>query len=339
MPSFATVSVSAKAAVVICADSLEVVYSKNADERLSMASTTKIMTALLALENGADDAVITVTDEMVNVEGTSMGLKSGDSVSLIALVKGMLISSGNDAANAVAFAVSGGIQPFSELMNARAEEIGMNNTHFVTPSGLDAEEHYSTAYDMALLAAHALRNPKFLNICSSKSVTAYYGNPPYRRVMTNHNKLLSLSDDYIGVKTGFTKKSGRCLVSAKKQNGKTLIAVTLGAPDDWNDHIKLYDYSFPLVESNDLTENLDDLTVTCVGGRENAVRVVPAEDAEYTYVNKNAELNCKIYVKQFEYAPVACGEALGRIDFFDTDGVLIKSVDLVAEKYVSCLKE
>lgn len=339
LPCFAEPTVSAKSAVVICADSGEIVYSKNSDERMPMASTTKIMTSLIAIENGADDSLLTVTDEMVKVEGTSMGLKGGDSVSLLSLVKGMLICSGNDAANATAYAISGGIEPFTDLMNKRAQEIGMKNTHFVTPSGLDADGHYSTAFDMAILAAEAIKNPVFLNICSSKSVKAYYGAPPYRRVLSNHNKLLSVSDEFLGIKTGFTKKSGRCLVSAKRQDGKTLIAVTLSAPDDWNDHIKLYDYSFPRVSSLSLSCELESAALKVVGGKENSVSVSLSENADYTFFNKEISYKYKIYIKQFEYAPVFKGEVVGHVDFFCNDGKLIKSVDLVAEKDVLSLKE
>lgn len=337
LPCFAEPQVSAKAAAVICADSGEIVYSKNADTRQPMASTTKIMTSLIALENGADDTFITVTDEMVRVEGTSMGLKGGDSVSMLSLVKGMLICSGNDAANATAHLIAGGTAPFASLMNERAEQIGMKNTHFVTPSGLDADGHYSTAYDMALLGAEAIKNPVFLNICSSKSVKAYYGAPPYRRILTNHNKLLSVSDEYIGVKTGFTKKSGRCLVSAMRRDGKTLIAVTLSAPNDWDDHEKLYSYALPLVKTVSLScENLPELKV--VGGTENSTKVVLAESTDYTFLEKQPSYTYKIYIKQFEYAPVLKGDAVGRVDFY-SDGNFFKSADLVAEKDVLPLKE
>lgn len=339
LPSFAEPSVSAKAAVVICADSGEIVYSKNSDTQLPMASTTKIMTSLIALENGADDRLITVTDEMVRVEGTSMGLKSGDSVSLLSLVKGMLICSGNDAANATAYIIAGGIEPFAKLMNERAAQIGMKNTHFVTPSGLDADGHYSTAYDMALLGAEAIKNPVFLNICSSKNVKAYYGAPPYRRVLTNHNKLLSFSDEYIGIKTGFTKKSGRCLVSAMRRDGKTLIAVTLSAPDDWNDHIKLYDYCVPLVKSVSLSCNAESVSLKIVGGKEASVPVRICENADYTFLKNQISYTYKIYIKQFEYAPVYKGEVVGHVEFFSNDGKFLNSVDLVAEKDVLSLKE
>lgn len=222
-------------------------------------------------------------------------------------------------------------------MNERAKQIGMNNTNFVTPSGLDAENHYSTAYDMALLGAEAVKNPAFLNICSAKSVKAFYGSPPYRRVLTNHNKLLSFSEDYIGIKTGFTKKSGRCLVSAIKRDGKTLIAVTLSAPNDWDDHQKLYEYCVPLAKAMSLSCGTDMPKLKVVGGKEDAVSVAFAENTDYTYLEKPLSYTYKIYIKQFEYAPILKGESVGRVDFY-TDGKLFKSVGLVAEKDVP-LKE
>lgn len=334
LPCFAEPDVSAKAAVVICADSHEVIYSKNADERLPMASTTKIMSSLIALEMGADDTLVTVTDEMIRAEGTSMGLKGGDSVSTLSLVKGMLLSSGNDAANATAFLMAGGIDPFVELMNKRAQEIGMKNTHFVTPSGLDADGHYSTAYDMAILADDAIKNQTFLNICSSKSVDVFFGSPPYKRILNNHNKLLSICDGVVGVKTGFTKKSGRCLVSAMKKDGKSLIAVTLAAPNDWEDHMKLYDYALSVAKSVSLFCNLDNVYLKVVGGQDRKVGVNFADNIFYTTLNSNFTYNYKIYIKQFEYAPVLKDETVGRVDFYCCDGKLIKSVDLVAAKDV-----
>lgn len=321
--------------MVICADTKEVIYSKNSNKRLPMASTTKIMSSLIALEMGADDTLKTVTDEMITVEGTSMGLKGGDSVSCLSLVKGMLLSSGNDAANATAFLLAGGIDTFVKLMNERASEIGMKNTHFVTPSGLDANEHYSTAFDMSILTAEAIKNPTFLSICSSKSAEVYFGSPPYKHILNNHNKLLSMCDDIIGVKTGFTKKSGRCLVSALRRDGKTLIAVTLSDPNDWDDHIKLYDYALSLANSFALVCNLSNISLNVVGGEENLVKVKLSENFFYTTLNSNFKFYYKIYIKQFEYAPVFKNEKVGRVDFYCSDGSFIRSVDLVAAKDVS----
>lgn len=326
--------ISAKAAVVICADTLEVVYAKNANQKLPMASTTKIMTSLLALEYGAGEQAMPVNGAAIGAEGTSIGLKDGDYVSLKTLVKGMLLESGNDAANAAAVMVGGDIPSFVKMMNEKAKQLGMNSTSFETPSGLDGENHYSTAYDMALLGAAAVKNPQFRAVCSSKNETVYYGNPPYKRTFSNHNKLLSYYDGAFGIKTGFTKKSGRCLVSAAEKDGKTLIAVTLNAPDDWNDHIKLYDYSFPQVFSYIFTENLSDLRLSVAGGSKRSISVELSENPLITTVSGNYRYTSKTYLKHFEYAPVFKGDIVGFVEFIDENSKTVIEVPICAAETV-----
>ena len=335
VPAFASdvLSVSAESAVVINADDLSVVFGKNADERLPMASTTKIMTSLIALETGETEREIVLTDEMVLVEGTSMGLKTGDRADLYTLVCGMLLASGNDAANAVAIALSGSVSAFCDEMNKRAVELGMNNTHFVTPSGLDGEGHYSTAYDMAKLGAAAIRNEDFLKICSSESLAVYYGNPPYRRILTNHNRLLKEFDGAIGVKTGFTKKSGRCLVSAAKRGGVTLVAVTLNAPDDWNDHKKLLEYGFEKVHSYPLDTDLTEVSVRVTGGNAGYIDVECGFEPSYTGFDcKN--ITREVYVPGFLYAPVSKGQTVGEVCYYK-DGKLISRTGIQSIESVS----
>lgn len=313
----ADLSVSAQSAVLICAESGEILFERNADKQLSMASTTKIMTSLLALEAGTPEKEIVVTKEMVSVEGTSMGLMAGDSVSLRELVYGMLLQSGNDAANTVAYVVGGSPERFAEMMNARADEIGMKNTNFVTASGLDDEEHYSTAYDMALLAAECLKNPEFAAICSQKTAKLTYGNPPYARTLTNHNRLLWSYPDSIGVKTGFTKKSGRCLVSAAKRGGVTLIAVTLNAPDDWSDHKEMLDYGFSVCKSSLLTCDLSQTVLPVSGGKKDAVSLRLSYEAEGLDGSE-----CVLLIKPFEYAPVNEGDSVGKAVFLNKGRVV-----------------
>ena len=203
-------TVSARGAVLMECSTGRVLMAVNEKEHLAMASTTKIMTALLTLELGDPKEEITVTDEMVRVEGTAMGLRAGDTVNMESLAVGMLLPSGNDAAMAAAITLGGSLEGFAQLMNERAREIGCEDTNFVTPSGLDAEEHYSCAYDMALIAREAMKNPTFASIASSKTAKATFGNPPQERTLSNHNRLLRMYDGAIGVKTGFTKKAGRC---------------------------------------------------------------------------------------------------------------------------------
>lgn len=240
--SVSAVSTSAKAAIVICGNTGQVVFEQNADVRLAMASTTKIMTALLLCEAGKPDTVVHVTKEMVTVEGTSMGLMPGDIVTYRGLLYGLLLCSGNDAANTTAIALAGSVEKFVQMMNLKAVSLGLDDTHFDTPSGLDGEGHYTTAHDLANLTRFALQNKQFAAAASTVSETVYFGNPPQRRTLKNHNRLLREYDGAIGVKTGFTKKAGRCLVSAAKRNDRFVICVTLCDPNDWQDHKNLLDY-------------------------------------------------------------------------------------------------
>ena len=333
VPAFAEnkeLTLSARAAILMTSDTLEVVYAKNEHERLPMASTTKIMTALLALEYKSPDEMITVHKEAVSVEGTSMGLLPGDSVSVKTLACGMLLTSGNDAANAAAYAVSGSINEFTALMNQRAKELNMNDTSFETPSGLDSENHYSTAYDMALLGAKAIKNPEFLSICSKKSMSVIYGNPPYRRTLTNHNRLLTIDEDCIGIKTGFTEKSGRCLVSAVRRGGVTLIAVTLNAPDDWNDHEKMYNYGFSVVKNRTLPCDLSDVRLGVVGSDKSSVGVKLLYTPYFASL-KNTEPEVLICLDKFEYAPVECGKNVGTA-YYRLNGEILSEVPIVTSE-------
>ena len=320
---------SASSAVLMNADTLEVIYSLSPDEKRGMASTTKIMTSLLALEFGSPDAVITATEEAVTVEGTSIGLLPGDKITVKNLVFGMLLESGNDAANVTAYAVSGNITEFCRLMNKRAKELGMNNTHFANPSGLPNEKHYSTAYDMALLASFAINVPQFRNICSLKSATVSYGTPEYKRTFTNHNKLLSLYDGCIGLKTGFTKSSGRCLVSAAEKDGVTLVAVTLNAPDDWEDHRKMLDYGFSECKKDSVGNVIDDVSVRVVGSDVSSTGVYLADNNGITSFCEKS-YHSKIYVEPFLYAPVKAGDTVGKLVYYDSKGNKISGFLLFA---------
>ncbi len=322
------IDVSAKAAVLMIAETGELLYQKNAYDKLSMASTTKIMTSLIALESGQQNKKIRVSREMVAVEGTSMGLLENDFVTVENLVYGMLLQSGNDAANVTATVLSDETD-FMTKMNNRAKKIGMKNTNFVTPSGLDSENHYSCAYDMALLAAEALKNPEFRYICSKTKATISYGNPPYLRTLSNHNRLLYECEGCIGVKTGFTKKSGRCLVSAAKRNGCLLIAVTLNAPNDWADHKKLYDFGF----SKLIPEAISfDSEIKIVGGNKSGVSVGFSQ-APLITVRNPENIKQKVYIKHFEYAPIKKGEIVGFVRYY-YDNVKIREVPIVTTEAV-----
>lgn len=230
------VEVSAAAAVLMDADSGRLLYEKNGEKRMLIASTTKLMTALVALEQGGLQQEITVTGGHM-AEGSSMYLRPGEKLTLETLLYGLLLSSGNDAALAVTECM-GGAMPFVARMNEKAAELGMENTHFANPNGLDDEAHYSTAEDMAKLAAAAMDDPVLRRVASTR--TARIGG----RTLTNHNKLLSRVEGCVGLKTGYTRAAGRTLVSCAERDGVRLVAVTLQDGDDWNDHASLYEQGF-----------------------------------------------------------------------------------------------
>ncbi len=230
------VEVSAAAAVLMDADSGRLLYEKNGEKRMLIASTTKLMTALVALEQGGLQQEITVTGGHM-AEGSSMYLRPGEKLTLETLLYGLLLCSGNDAALAVTECMDG-VAPFVARMNEKAAELGMENTHFANPNGLDDEEHYSTAEDMARLAAAAMDDPVLRRVASTR--TARIGG----RTLTNHNKLLSRVEGCVGLKTGYTRAAGRTLVSCAERDGVRLVAVTLQDGDDWNDHASLYEQGF-----------------------------------------------------------------------------------------------
>ena len=238
-------STSAKSSVLYYPKNNQYIYEKNADARLPMASVTKIMTALIAVEECSLDEIITIPAEATNIEGSSLYLKENDRISIGDLIHGVLLQSANDAATALAIYMSGDIKLFSDKMNCKAAKIGMTNTSFENPHGLDSENHYTTARDMSILAAEAIKNDIFVSICSKIKDTALVNDSI--RVLINHNKLLKKQKGVFGIKTGYTKKSGRCLVSAFQLDGEIMICVTLNAPDDWNDHINLYKYGMKFI--------------------------------------------------------------------------------------------
>lgn len=303
--------VSAKAFVLLDAQSGQVVCGDHAEEKRPMASTTKIMTTLLTLESGDLDTPFAVDSDAIQVEGSSMGLQAGDTVTKRALCIGMLLPSGNDAANAAAVAVAGNIPDFLRMMNHRAAQLGMTHTCFASPSGLDAEGHGASAHDMALLAREALRNPDFAEICAKESMSLCFGNPPYLRTLTNTNKLLGMDETVIGVKTGFTDAAGRCLVSAAERDDRTLICVTLFDRNDWADHEALYDYGF--AQAQPYTLPLPELPAIPVeGGDETAAQLYLREPLSLTaWRGVPPDYTCTLLLPPFLTAPVEKGETVG----------------------------
>lgn len=324
------ISVSAESAVVLNADTGEILYSKNPYEKRGMASTTKIMTSLVALEYGNLTDTVKAKLSDVTVEGTSIGLKEGDEVSLETLVAGMLLESGNDAANVTATMIGGSKEKFSQLMNKKAKELGMLSTNFKNPSGLTEEGHYSTAYDMALLASETIKNQKFRELCSTRSYKATYGTPQYQRTFYNHNKFLSIYDGALGIKTGFTKASGRCLITAAERDGVTLVAVTLNARDDWNDHVKMMEYAFGILEIKTADFDAAGIKVSVVGSQKKQVSVKLSSPLSFASTKDFKDYETVVYVKPFLYAGVNEGDYVGWVELKNKDGIVITSSYLVS---------
>ena len=324
--------VSAVSAVVIEAETGTVLFSKNMSEQRAMASTTKIMTAILTIEAGDLDREFTVDSFAIMVEGTSMGLREGDRVSRRDLLYGIMLPSGNDAANAAAVSVSGSVAAFVEKMNAKAGALGLKNTHFVTPSGLDAQGHYTTAYDLAMLTAYAMRNEVFREVVCCRSKEVEFGNPPYKRTLYNSNKMLTRYDGAVGVKTGFTDDARRCLVSAAERDGTMLIAVTLNAPDDWNDHEKMLDYGFSRVSAYPLETGCS--AKVAVAGSGVKVGVYADSAALSLTAVQRQRLERTVLLPRMVYGEVKKGQKLGYIEYM-LDGKAVKRVNLYADADVA----
>lgn len=296
---------SFSSAIVTDAETNTVLYESNANEERAVASTTKIMTTLLLLESGRLDESVTVMANMLDVQGSALGLKAGDVISGYDLAVGMMLVSGNDAANVSAFFVSGSLENFAALMNKKAQELGMKNTYFVTPSGLDKNGNHSTAYDMALLASAAIKNELFAKICKMKSADITISGK--KITVYNHNKLLSYDDksgnDFIGIKTGYTDKAGRCLVTAREYKGNILICVTLNCPDDWNAHIYYTKQCFKKYSEFNAKGSVK---IPVVGGSKDYVSGVYKK--KY-FILGNARI--EEYYYPFIYAPIKKDDILG----------------------------
>lgn len=335
-PSVMPPSVSARSAVLIEAESGNVIYSKNMHEILPMASTTKVMTALVALELAPPDTVITVDAAAIGVEGSSVYLTEGEQLTLEQLLYALMLESANDAATAIAIGLSGSVEAFADAMNRKASKLGLLTTHFSNPHGLDDEEHFTSALELALIAREALKNDLFRTIVSTRKTTIPHAGIDTNRLLVNHNKLLRIYDGCIGVKTGFTKKSGRCLVSAAERDGVMLIAVTLDAPDDWKDHSAMLDYGFTQYESVTLCEAESvRVTLPVTGGTAEAVTLCNRNMLRATLPITHGEITYTVEAPHFAYAPIQSGDSVGRIIFrCDTDGdgtvEVISSCELVA---------
>ncbi len=332
--SHADVDVSAASAIVIDASSNRVLYEKDAYTRRGMASTTKIMTAILAIENLDMNDIVTVSPFASETEGSSIWLSPGEHMSVEDLLYGLMLASGNDAAAALAEYTAGGVDSFTLLMNEKAKEIGCRCTSFTNPHGLPDENHYTTAYDLALIASYAMKNSVFKEIVSTKNKVISWEGSEWDRSLSNHNKLLNMYDGCVGIKTGFTKKDGRCLVSCAERNGITLITVTLSAPDDWNDHMSLMDYCFDTYSPYTVcekgesagtykTEGTDKEEIKLYYGDGFTAAITADEESK---ISRKAVFDVKYPIKK--------GQKVGRLDIY-YDGALIGSVDILSAENAS----
>ena len=315
---------SARSAIVMTSKG-RIMYEKNADDRSLIASTTKLMTAIVTLENARLNELVDIRPECCNIEGSSMYLKAGERYTVKELLLGLLLVSGNDAAQALALHVAGSVENFTQLMNGKARELGMEDSSFENPHGLDAPGHYSTARDMAKLMCYCMENESFRQLCSTKSCLIK------GQTLVNHNKLLDMYPGCIGGKTGYTQEAGRCLVSCCERNGLRLICVTLSAPDDWNDHIQLYEWAFSQFELRDAVEG-QSFQVPVISGCEKSARLVPESSIELL-LDPEQELSLKVEYPRFVFAPVNKGETGGTI-WVIIDGVTVGSCALVYEDQV-----
>lgn len=315
---------SAASAVVMDAGSGRVIYSHNANEERSIASITKLMTALVAVEHTDDlDETVTVSPLAAGTEGSSMYLAANEQLPLRHLLYGLLLRSGNDAAVAIAIHCAGDVETFAGWMNDKAAELGLQHSHFANPNGLEAEGHYSSAYDMALIAKAVLEQPTLAEIVATKSITLG------ERYMENHNKLLSRYEGCIGLKTGYTKAAGRTLVSAAQRMGTTFIAVTLCDPNDWDDHVALLDDAFSKYHSHLLARSGKALaTVAVEGSLAHSVSVVTASEVRYP-LSDGETPSVRIRLPARLKAPVRQGEVVGALVYF-LNGEEIGRTDLIA---------
>jgi len=298
-------ALSARSAVLLDAESGRVLYALRPEEESLIASTTKIMTGLLIAQQCSPDSSVQIPSDATGIEGSSLYLKAGEILSVRELMYGLLLHSGNDAAMALALFCAGSEEEFVCRMNDKARQLGLTHTHFANPHGLDSEGNYSTALDLARLTDYALENDLFREICATRSVTIG------ERRLTNHNKLLWRYDGAIGVKTGYTKAAGRILVSAAERDGRRLIAVTLNAPRDWEDHTALLDYGFSAFTPTPLlTAGACVAEIPVLSGAGQTAAVCAEEGLSYPLTPEESAV-LRLHLPRFVFAPVEKGTLAG----------------------------
>lgn len=331
----AAASVSGECACLYLPQNNAFIFEKNADRRHPMASTTKIMTALVVLEQVALDEIVTVSPEAAGIEGSSIYLQVGNQFTVEDLLYALLLASANDAATALAIHVAGNEEAFAALMNEKAEALSLSDTHFTNPHGLYHEEHYTTAKELAKITATALENETFARIVATKSKVIYSADKETVRTLSNHNKLLRAYNDCVGVKTGFTKNSGRCLVSAAERDGMQLIAVTLDAPDDWRDHTAMLDLGFSLYQGYSLADGIS-FQIPVVGGVADSVGLSPKNPITVVLPKETDAPSLSLEINHFAVAPIRRGQVLGMAYYTQSDKT-VAAIPLLAEEGVAAV--
>ncbi len=337
MPSYALheSNISATSAIVMDTITGRVLFEKNAHQKRTMASTTKIMTGILALEKGELTDIVTTSRNAAYVEGSSIWLEEGEKQTLEDLIYAVLLSSGNDAAIVIAEHIGGSVEGFADIMTQKAREIGAINTSFKNPHGLDEEGHYTTAYDLALITRYALQHEKFAKIVKTKKKKIPWESSEWDRLLKNHNKLLHLYEGCDGVKTGFTKKSGRCLVSSATRDGWQIVAVTLNAPNDWEDHKKMFDDSFKRYTVTKVVENNKYVkTLPVAEGKQNRIALytcgefyMPLQENELTNVHITHEMPSSVE------APIRQGQQIGSVNVL-LDDTIYTEIPLITNQFI-----
>ncbi len=318
-------ALSARKAILLDGETGRVLYEKDADSRSLVASCTKIMTALVVAEQCNVLDRVKIPKEAVGIEGSSMYLKEGEVLTVQDLLYGLMLRSGNDAAVALAIYCGGTVEGFAGLMNDKAHRLGLTGTHFENPNGLDSPNHYSTARDLAVLTAYAMKNPIFAQTVSTKSVRIG------ERTLTNHNKLLWRVEGADGVKTGFTKAAGRILVSSATRNGRRLICVTIDDGNDWADHAALLEDGFSKYAVRTIVNQGDTLgSISILGGQKQEVELLAGEDFQFSLAQEE-QPHIVLGGGEFAYAPVVQGETAGYAYVCIGDEVIGKVPLLFAE--------
>ena len=324
---------SADCACIIDALTGEVVFSKNIGKRHPMASTTKIMTAIIALENSSLDDIVTVSANAANVEGSAMYVEDGMQIYMRDLLYGLMLSSGNDAAVAIAEHVAGSVDAFVDMMNLKAQEIGAENTNFTNPNGLPDDAHFTTAGNLAFIARYAMKNPEFREIVGTYFYEARPLNAETVFQFYNHNKLLEWYEGATGVKTGYTDAAGRCLVSSAIRNNMEFIAVTLGDNEDWTDHAEMLDYAFASHYPKKVIENGMTVKVARVDGKE--YNMIAGDDFIVPFKeNGRCEVELVTHVASDLRTPINAGEKIGYLEI-RSGGEEIGDVDIVSEQEIT----